>query len=139
MAFESTPTKSKKTKDVINDDFHSTYVSSPAQDIVRKGKKLGSKARLVVVDDEDEDDISQNADSFGFMPVRGSTRKRKSDGPMELETIREKRIRPITISQDPIQSNMNPYEQDILDRFMKEAKRVRENVIIVRIPKQLRC
>lgn len=131
MAFESTPTRSKKTKDVINDDFHSTNVPSPVQDIVRRGKKVGNAARRVVVDEDEEDEISQNADSFGFMPVRGPTRKRKSDGPMELETIREKRIRPITISQDPIQSNMNPYEQDVLDRFMKEAKKVRENVGVI--------
>ena len=69
-------------------------------------------------------------DSLGFLPVRDSNRKRKSDGVAgdSAGKRQKKQTKPITAEDDPAIAALNVYELDMLERFMNEAKRIREEI-----------
>ena len=122
MPFQSTPTKAKPWNGNFDENFHSTNVSSPVQPMRNQRKTPASRNARSQAQTQEEQD------SLGFLPIRESTRKRKSDG-VGVESQATKRAKkPITASQDPLLSRLTPYEQDILERFMKEARAMRAEI-----------
>ncbi|RVD88738.1 uncharacterized protein DFL_002912 [Arthrobotrys flagrans] len=127
MTFEHSPTTSKKTarnKAGNDQDFESTNVSSPIPPT--KGRSL--KAATLQNTQPDDD---------GFMPIRdgGSSaagKKRKSDGIVDdMAAPRRKKIaaQPIGMAADNIRAGLNEYDLDVLERFLKDAKRVRGDLM----------
>ncbi|KAK6520890.1 ATP-dependent DNA helicase sgs1 [Arthrobotrys conoides] len=123
MIFERSPTAPKKAarlKAGNEQDFESTNVSSPIPP--SKGRSRKAVAAQSTQPDDD-----------GFMPIRdgGSSatgKKRKSDGILDdMAAPRRKKIaaEPIGVAADNIRAGLNDYENDILERFLKDAKRVR--------------
>ncbi|KAF3283523.1 ATP-dependent DNA helicase sgs1 [Orbilia oligospora] len=123
MTFDRSPTAPKKgarIKASNDQDFESTNVSSPIPP--SKGK---SRKAATVQNTQPDDD--------GFMPIRdgGSSiagKKRKSDGIVDNKAApRRKKVaaEPIGVAADNIRAGLNHYELDILERFLKDAKRVR--------------
>ncbi|KAF3936941.1 hypothetical protein ABW19_dt0207577 [Dactylella cylindrospora] len=119
MQFESSPTavmKKPRGKAAAEEDFQSTYVSSPIA-------PTKSKARQTPVANFTQ------PDEEGFMPVRdAAARKRKSDGVTDETALpRKKKVaaQPIGREADIVQAGLNEYDLDVLERFMTAAKKVR--------------
>ena len=127
MIFDHSPTAPSKKAGRIklgNDqDFESTNVSSP----IPQTKGRSRKATTVQ---------NTQPDDEGFMPIReggsGATgKKRKSDGIVDdMVAPRRKKIaaEPIGMAADNIRAGLNEYDLDVLERFLKDAKRVRGEV-----------
>ncbi|EPS44216.1 hypothetical protein H072_1750 [Dactylellina haptotyla CBS 200.50] len=124
MFFESSPTASKKSRKFNNDDdFQSTCISSPIAPT--RGK------RQAVTFQHTQPDVD------GFMPVRdgagpGTSKKRKSDGVVdELPAARRKKVaaQPIGMGADAIRAGLNEYDLDVLERFLKDAKLIRGDLM----------
>ncbi|KAF3907754.1 hypothetical protein AA313_de0209523 [Arthrobotrys entomopaga] len=121
MQFDQSPTK--KTRNVVphsNDDFESTCISSPI------APTRGKRQAVAFQETQPDDD--------GFMPVRVATtsKKRKSDGVVDEQTApRRKKVaaQPIGLGADSIRASLNEYDLDVLERFLKDAKRVRGDLM----------
>ncbi|KAK6351387.1 ATP-dependent DNA helicase sgs1 [Orbilia javanica] len=124
MIFEQSPTapskKAGRNKVINEQDFESTNVSSPIPPTKGKSRKVAT-----IQETQPDDD--------GFMPIRdGNSRtngkKRKSDGVVDdTAAPQRKRIaaQPIGMAADNIRAGLNEYDLDVLERFLKDAKRVR--------------
>ncbi|EWC46733.1 hypothetical protein DRE_03978 [Drechslerella stenobrocha 248] len=123
MMFENSPTAPlKKARKGMpsEEDFESTCISSP----IGPSRALPRQPAM---------SQSTQLDADGFMPVRdGAARKRKSDGVGDdLGAPRRKKVaaQPIGIAADNIRAGLNDYDLDVLERFLKDAKRIRGDLI----------
>ncbi|KAF3902423.1 hypothetical protein ABW21_db0200050 [Orbilia brochopaga] len=127
MLFETSPTapskKPKKGLPASEEDFESTCISSPIAP--NRGKQRQPLAAS-----------NTQPDEHGFMPVRDggstTTKKRKSDGVGDdLGAPRRKKVaaQPIRIEADTIRAGLNDYDLDVLERFLKDAKRIRGDLM----------
>lgn len=73
-------------------------------------------------DDEEEEEDDEQPDSFGFMPVRQGGSRRRSSG-----QNKKKMGKPIT--GDPELAGYDSYALDIMERFVAEAKKLREKIM----------
>ncbi|KAJ6261087.1 ATP-dependent DNA helicase hus2/rqh1 [Drechslerella dactyloides] len=130
MLFETSPTapskKPKKGVPASEEDFESTCISSPI------GPSRGKARQLAVIS-------NTQPDEHGFMPVRDGTantttaaKKRKSDGlGDDLVAPRRKKVaaQPIGMGADTIRAGLNDYDLDVLERFLRDAKRIRGDLM----------
>lgn len=71
--------------------------------------------------------FEEEADSFGFMPVREGSSSRKRAATRGEQSSSRVVGKPIT--EDPDLVGLTPYQLDLLDRFLSEAKRLREKIM----------
>ena len=129
MSFENTPTaasKNPRRKGGIDEEtFLSTNVSSPVQE-----SRARAALRRAVNNVEVSLNFSQEGpDELGFLPIRDGSLKRKSSGKVSDPVSQRRKIgAPITMAADPVLSNLNPYEQEMLGRFLMKAREIRNEV-----------